>query len=300
MLHPLTKWLLAGARERVSRPRTRRSHFFGCVEQLEARTVLSASVGVAPVAPEVGEIVSAVSVVVDGIQLTAQPPQFEDATSAGFVDHAPRVSPRADGYPTSDMWRAAGLHHAHGGLPQNVEQTGLNMAPNFATLGKPPGPFPGGWQNSLASVFVVRVYSLITTDIETPSNRLPELESPPPVRSQAAPAPTEAPSPVVITGATVPQFSPARVNNPTRSPAAIVAAASIPSPYFPNYATTNATSSTSAVSLVAHDAVFQEYSSQQLLLVANTNGSNEVDADSDADDGWKITDNEENEVARAR
>jgi hypothetical protein len=43
--------------------------------------------------------------------------------------------------------------------------------------------------------------------------------------------------------------------------------------------------------------VFQEYSSQQLLLVAHTNGSNEVDADSDADDAWKITDNEENEVA---
>jgi hypothetical protein len=219
------------------------------LERLESRTVLSASFGAAHFAAEHVEVV--------------------DTRWDGGVSFEPRFdAPHVGGiYPSRDV--------------PFFEPSPYAAAHTYVPVAKPPQQIAVARQDWMPKILVVHIYPTLNTKVETTndfeawSGISPE-DPQPPLRAQAPASSGDNYQQVPVAGAGVSQSAQPSVAGASRYNAVNTATT------LPNFYTT-VTKSVSMATRRVHEAVFQDFSSRQLLLTASSKLSAELNSEGEVD-----------------
>jgi hypothetical protein len=226
------------------------------LERLESRTVLSASFDAAHFAAEHVEVV--------------------DTRWDGGVSFEPRFdAPHVGGiYPSRDVQPFA-------------EPGPYAAARAYAPVAKSPQQFAVARPDRMATIFVVHIYPTLNTKVETKddfeawSGISPE-DPQPPQRAQAPTSPGDNYQQEPVAGAGVTQPAQPGVAGASRYNA-VNTATTLPSFYSSYVETGTVTKSVSMATRRVHEAVFQDFSSRQLLLTASNKLSAELNSEGEVD-----------------
>jgi hypothetical protein len=207
-----------------------------------------------------------------------KPPDFGDSNSAWVTG----------------MPQGSGFYHPHGSRPQSTEPSGFAGAAAYSPYGNPPPPLAGLWPIPVVRFVVAQIDLTLPTDFESSAGHLPQSD-PLALRAQTGPPPTETLKTSLASRDANSRYGPEQPTYVVLSPGAYDAAVPLATLNTSTAATT--ANSTATVLLRAHDTALQDFSSQQLLLAATTDGiqDSKLNSDTDADDPRQSLDRQTDE-----